>query len=76
MPVKPGTTIYPKNNSSFEIKNAKIRGQESFGMICAEDEIGIEDGHDGILVLDKDANIGDSAANYFSVVRDTILKLD
>ena len=32
---KPGTTIYPKNNSSFEIKNAKIRGQESFGMICA-----------------------------------------
>lgn len=72
---KPGTTIYPKNNSSFEIKNAKIRGQESFGMICAEDEIGIGDGHDGILVLDKDANIGDSAANYFSVVRDTIFEI-
>ena len=72
---KPGTTIYPKNNSSFEIKNAKIRGQESFGMICAEDEIGIGDSHDGILVLDKDANIGDSAANYFSVVRDTIFEI-
>ena len=72
---KPGTTIYPKNNSSFEIKNAKIRGQESFGMICAEDEIGIGDGHDGVLVLDKDANIGDSAANYFSVVRDTIFEI-
>jgi phenylalanyl-tRNA synthetase beta chain len=72
---KPGTTIYPKNNSSFEIKNAKIRGQDSFGMICAEDEIGIGDGHDGILVLDKDANIGDSAANYFSVVRDTIFEI-
>ena len=72
---KPGTTIYPKNNNSFEIKNAKIRGQESFGMICAEDEIGIGDGHDGILVLDKDANIGDSAANYFSVVRDTIFEI-
>ena len=72
---KPGTTIYPKNNSSLEIKNAKIRGQDSFGMICAEDEIGIGDGHDGILVLDKDANIGDSAANYFSVVRDTIFEI-
>ena len=72
---KPGTTIFPKNNSSFEIKNAKIRGQESFGMICAEDEIGLGDAHDGILVLDKDANIGDSAANYFNVVRDTIFEI-
>ena len=72
---KPGTTIYPKNNSSFEIKNAKIRGQESFGMICAEDEIGLGDGHDGILVLDKDANIGDSAAKYFNVFRDTIFEI-
>ena len=72
---KPGTTIYPKNNSSFEIKNANIRGQDSFGMICAEDEIGIGDGHDGILVLDKDATIGDSAANYFSVVSDTIFEI-
>ena len=72
---KPGTTIFPKNNSSFEIKNAKIRGQESFGMICAEDEIGLGDEHDGILVLNKDANIGDSAANYFNVVRDTIFEI-
>ena len=72
---KPGTTIFPKNNSSFEIKNAKIRGQESFGMICAEDEIGLGDGHDGILVLNKDANIGDSAANYFNVVSDTIFEI-
>ena len=72
---KPGTTIFPKNNSSFEIKNAKIRGQESFGMICAEDEIGLGDAHDGILVLNKDANIGDSAANYFNVVRDTIFEI-
>ena len=72
---KPGTTIFPKNNSSFEIKNAKIRGQESFGMICAEDEIGLGDGHDGILVLNKDANIGDLVANYFNVVRDTIFEI-
>jgi phenylalanyl-tRNA synthetase beta chain len=72
---KPGTTIFPKNNSSFKIKNTKIRGQESFGMICAEDEIGLGDGHDGILVLDKDANIGDSASNYFNVFRDTIFEI-
>jgi len=72
---KPGTTIFPKNNSSFEIKNAKIRGQESFGMICAENEIGLGDNHDGILVLDKDANIGDSAENYFNVVKDTIYEI-
>jgi len=72
---KPGTTIFPRNNSSYEIKNAKIRGQESFGMICAEDEIGLGDSHDGILVLDKDANIGDSVANYFNVVRDTIFEI-
>ena len=72
---KPGTTIFPKNNSSFEIKNAKIRGQESFGMICAEDEIGLGDDHDGILVLDKNSNIGDSAENYFNVVRDTIYEI-
>ena len=72
---KPGTTIFPKNNSSFEIKSAKIRGQESFGMICAEDEIGLGNGHDGILVLNKDANIGDLAANYFNVVRDTIYEI-
>ena len=72
---KPGTTIFPKNNSSFEIKNAKIRGQESFGMICAEDEIGLGNGHDGILVLNKDANIGDLVANYFNVVRDTIFEI-
>ena len=72
---KPGTTIFPKNNSSFEIKNVEIRGRESFGMICAEDEIGLGNGHDGILVLDRDANIGDSVADYFDVISDTIFEI-
>jgi phenylalanyl-tRNA synthetase beta chain len=72
---KPGTTIFPKNNCSFEIKTSKIRGQESFGMICAEDEIGLGNGHDGILVLDRDANVGDLAADYFDVVSDTIFEI-
>ncbi len=72
---KPGTTIYPLKGPSFKIKNAKIRGEDSFGMICAEDEIGVGDCHDGILILDKDANVGDSAADYFNVVRDTIFEI-
>ena len=72
---KPGTRIFPKNKDSFEIKNAKIRGQESFGMICGEDEIGLGDKHDGILVLNSDAEIGDSAANYFDIVSDTIFEI-
>ena len=72
---KPGTRIFPKNKDSFEIKNAKIRGQESFGMICGEDEIGLGDKHDGILLLNSDAEIGDSAANYFDIVSDTIFEI-
>ena len=72
---KPGTRIFPKNKDSFEIKNAKIRGQESFGMICGEDEIGLGDKHDGILVLNSDAKIGDLAANYFDIVSDTIFEI-
>ncbi len=72
---KPGTRIFPKNKDPFEIKNAKIRGQESFGMICGEDEIGLGDKHDGILVINSDAEIGDSAANYFDIVSDTIFEI-
>ena len=72
---KPGTRIFPKNKDPFEIKNAKIRGQESFGMICGEDEIGLGDKHDGILVLNSDAKIGDLAANYFDIVSDTIFEI-
>ena len=44
---KPGVTIYPKKGEPIKIKKAKIRGQESFGMICAEDEVGLGDNHEG-----------------------------
>ncbi len=60
-------------NGKFEIKNAKIRGEKSFGMICAEDELGISDNHDGIMVLDDELNVGDSfsnALNYNDVILD------
>jgi phenylalanyl-tRNA synthetase beta chain len=46
------TTLYPKKGDPFTIKLAKIRGEQSEGMICAEDEIGLSDNHDGIIVLD------------------------
>ncbi len=72
---KPGTTIFPKNNSSFEIKNAKIRGQESFGMICAEDEIGLGVGHDGIMILEVDAQVGLDASTFFKVENETIIEI-
>jgi phenylalanyl-tRNA synthetase beta chain len=59
-----GTTIY-KGNESFQIKKAKIRGVVSEGMICAEDETGLGNGHDGIMVLPDDAPVGMQALTYF-----------
>lgn len=71
----PGTIIYPLQGEPFEIKKAKIRGVESSGMICAEDEIGIGSGHDGIMVLDGDAQIGESAAGYFNLESDHVFEI-
>ena len=48
-----GTTLYDKDGNSFQIKKGKIRDQESHGMICAEDELGLGTSHDGIMVLDE-----------------------
>lgn len=68
-------TIIHKGNESFEIKRAKIRGEESAGMICAEDEMGIGTSHEGILVLDPSAVPGTPAAEYFKVVDDVVYSL-
>jgi phenylalanyl-tRNA synthetase beta chain len=62
-----GATVHPLNGESFPIKKAKIRGVESQGMICAEDEIGLGDSHAGIMVLPEDAPVGTFAAAYFNV---------
>lgn len=62
-----GTRIHPINGEPFEIKKAKIRGELSEGMICAEDEIGMGHDHDGIMVLDPEASVGQSAADYFQL---------
>jgi phenylalanyl-tRNA synthetase beta chain len=70
-----GATIYPVNKDPLTMKNARIRGEESQGMICAEDEIGLSDSHDGILVLPSDAVIGTKAADYFLPYTDTIIEI-
>ncbi|NLY25124.1 MAG: phenylalanine--tRNA ligase subunit beta [Bacteroidales bacterium] len=58
------------------IKRTKIRGEESFGMICAEDEIGIGHSHDGIIVLPADARAGTPAKEYYNIKSDYILEID
>ena len=72
-----GTTIYPANGQPLTIKSAKIRGEESQGMICAEDEIGLGLGssHEGILVLPEDVAVGMKAADYFKPYSDQIFEI-
>ncbi|MFN7239818.1 MAG: phenylalanine--tRNA ligase subunit beta, partial [Chitinophagales bacterium] len=70
-----GAVIYLPNGESFTIKNSKIRGEESQGMICAEDELGIGTRHDGILVLDHEAGVGTPAAAYFSISTDSVFEI-
>ena len=65
-----GCTLYPKPDEAFKIKLSKIRGIESQGMICAEDELGIGTSHDGILVLDPQTSPGTLAAAYFQLEND------
>src|ERR1700760_572397 len=62
---RPGTTIYPIKGEAITLKIAKIRGVESHGMICAEDEIGLGESHEGIIVLPADAKPGTPAASRF-----------
>lgn len=69
-----GTILY-NGDESFTIKKSKIRGAESFGMICAEDEIGVGASHDGIMVLPADTPVGMPAADYFKIHRDTVLEI-
>lgn len=70
-----GATLYPSDGEEFKIKKSKIRGVESHGMICAEDEIGLGESHDGIMVLDGDAQVGMSAGDYFNIETDTIIEI-
>lgn len=71
----PGTTIYPIKGEPFTIKTAKIRGEISEGMICAEDEIGLGESHAGIMVLDRNAAIGTAASEYFGIQSDHVFEI-
>ncbi|HVE61668.1 MAG TPA: hypothetical protein VNA26_07610, partial [Chitinophagaceae bacterium] len=70
-----GTTIYPVNRDPLSMKSVKIRGIESQGMICAEDEIGLGENHTGIMVLKDDATIGSGPADYFNTYKDIIYEI-
>ncbi len=70
-----GTKLYDKEGESFEIKKGKIRGEESHGMICAEDELGLGDSHDGIMVLDSSLAPGTPAAKVFKIETDEVFEI-
>ena len=70
-----GATIYPAGAAPVTMKLAKIRGEESHGMICAEDEIGMGQSHDGILILSEYAVPGTPAAEYFQLYTDVIYEI-
>lgn len=70
-----GTKLYDKDGNAFEIKKGKIRGEESHGMICAEDELGIGEGHDGIMVLDEKLAPGTPASKVFNIETDEVFEI-
>ncbi|MDR1755372.1 MAG: phenylalanine--tRNA ligase subunit beta [Culturomica sp.] len=70
-----GTVLYD-GEKEFVIKKSRIRGEESEGMICAEDEIGIGTGHDGIIVLPAGTPVGMPAAEYYSITEDYVIEVD
>lgn len=71
----PGTTIYPTKGEPFSISIAKIRGEHSEGMICAEDEIGLSENHGGIIVLNTDIPNGTAASEFYNVQCDHVLEI-
>ena len=71
----PGTTLYPESGDPLQIKAAKIRGTESQGMLCAEDEIGLGKDHAGILVLPKNLRPGMAVSEYFKPYSDFIYEI-
>jgi phenylalanyl-tRNA synthetase beta chain len=70
-----GTVLYDKDGVAFTIKKGKIRGQESHGMICAEDEMGIGESHDGIMILDSKLVPGTKASEVFKIENDEVFEI-
>ncbi len=70
-----GTKLFDKDGNEFEIKKGKIRGQESHGMICAEDELGLGTSHDGIMILDEKLKPGTPCAKVFNIENDEVFEI-
>lgn len=70
-----GTKLYPNNGDEILIKSSKIRGEQSNGMICAEDELGLGDSHDGILVLNDDIPVGTPCTQVFDLSEDYVFDI-
>ena len=70
-----GTVLYDANGDGFKIKKGKIRGEESHGMICAEDELGLGTDHNGIMVLDSKIEVGTPAAEVFNIETDHVFEI-
>lgn len=70
-----GTTLYPVEGEPLTLKKAKIRGEVSQGMICAEDELGIGTSHEGIMVLDTNLPNGTAFSEYYPVYKDTVIEI-
>ena len=69
------TKLNFSDGTELKIKKSKIRGEESFGMLCAEDELGLGAGHDGIMVLREDAVVGTPAKDYLNLKSDTVFEI-
>lgn len=72
---KIGTTLYSKEGKAWTIKKSKIRGQESHGMLCAEDEIGLGNSHKGIMILDSTLEIGTPLADQYNIEDDMVFNI-
>lgn len=70
-----GTTLYDTEGAPWKIKKGKIRGEVSMGMICAEDELGLGQSHDGIMVLNQDLQPGTSMATFMEIENDTVFEI-
>ena len=70
-----GTTLYTPEGEAWKIKKGKMRGEASHGMICAEDELGLGESHDGIMVLDPKIKVGSPASKVFKVENDTVFEI-
>ncbi len=70
-----GTTLYTEQGETWTIKKGKIRGEESYGMLCAEDELGLGKSHDGIMVLNSDLKVGTPCASVFDIENDQVFEI-